>query len=93
MSPPIMLCWTKHPSTDGIQERALKENKIFVSAFDDPYIIAGQVCAYNSMHASNVLALDASSCAPGDMNPGSYCSDAEVVTRRTSGKSAAHADA
>ena len=27
----------------ALQERALQEQKIFVSAFDDPYIIAGQV--------------------------------------------------
>lgn len=29
-----------------MQERALEEDKIFVSAFDDPYIIAGQARAF-----------------------------------------------
>ena len=70
-----MACWVScqsHPSLPIIrfgiqclQERALKEGKIFVSAFDDPYIIAGQVrpttCRF--LLCSNYLSCSLCNCA------------------------------
>ena len=42
---------TMHPDIFiALQERALQEQKIFVSAFDDPYIIAGQVGQAQTLH-------------------------------------------
>ena len=41
----------RHPNLlNALQERALQEQKIFVSAFDDPYIIAGQVSQAQTPH-------------------------------------------
>ena len=41
---------SQHEMLIALQERALQEQKIFVSAFDDPYIIAGQVGQAQTPH-------------------------------------------